>query len=283
MVDAKSGHGRSTGPVGAEDGSRAIPGEPGQLPGDAVDVDGARASSIILMISSHRWAGVIVAHLSWRRSQSRCAFRGVAAGPLVAPQGRWWLSGQGLWSYATCCSAVVAPCGMCRSIVTLRSPDAVADEDVRAAALQYVRKVSGIVLRPRPTGRPFQRAVDDVARSTRVVARRARVGTTGLRRSVVNGIGRHRPRRSPVVAGPQSPHEGADLLLDGALPSVPCAAMMSNPSPARARHGVQLRGHPGRHEPGGVLDTLVTQRVELGGEDVGGGSPVRSVARPGAA
>jgi hypothetical protein len=57
---------------------------------------------------------------------------------------------------------------MCRSIKTLRPPftDPVADSDVRAAALQYVRKVSGF-REPAPHNRAaFDDAVDRVAAAT---------------------------------------------------------------------------------------------------------------------
>ena len=53
--------------------------------------------------------------------------------------------------------------------MTLRSPDAVPDEDVRAAALQYVRKVSGYRAPSEANRATFERAVDDVARSTRAL------------------------------------------------------------------------------------------------------------------
>jgi hypothetical protein len=57
---------------------------------------------------------------------------------------------------------------MCRSIKTLRGlGDPVSDEDVRAAALQYVRKLSGY---RRPSQRnmaAFEAAVDEVAGATR--------------------------------------------------------------------------------------------------------------------
>ncbi len=43
------------------------------------------------------------------------------------------------------------------------------DEDVRAAALQYVRKVSGYRAPSEANRVAFERAVDDVARSTRVL------------------------------------------------------------------------------------------------------------------
>jgi hypothetical protein len=53
--------------------------------------------------------------------------------------------------------------------VTLRSPEAVPDEHVRAAALQYVRKVSGYRAPSEANRAAFERAVDDIARSTRVL------------------------------------------------------------------------------------------------------------------
>jgi hypothetical protein len=56
---------------------------------------------------------------------------------------------------------------MCRSIKTLRTLDVPAsDDDVRAAALQYVRKVSGY-RRPSPANEAaFDAAVDEVARAS---------------------------------------------------------------------------------------------------------------------
>jgi hypothetical protein len=56
---------------------------------------------------------------------------------------------------------------MCRSIKTLRGSDAPSpDEDARAAALQFVRKVSGY-RSPSPANRPaFDEAVDEVTAAT---------------------------------------------------------------------------------------------------------------------
>ena len=56
---------------------------------------------------------------------------------------------------------------MCRSIHTLHNfqPRAT-DEEVRAAALQYVRKVSGFTRPSRANAEAFERAVDDVAAVT---------------------------------------------------------------------------------------------------------------------
>jgi hypothetical protein len=57
---------------------------------------------------------------------------------------------------------------MCRSIKTLRQPEgAASDDEVRAAALQFVRKVSGFQ-RPSPRNEEaFNAAVDEVTEVTR--------------------------------------------------------------------------------------------------------------------
>jgi hypothetical protein len=57
---------------------------------------------------------------------------------------------------------------MCRSIKTLREPftENVTEADVRAAALQYVRKISGFRSPARHNAEAFDRAVDAVAGAT---------------------------------------------------------------------------------------------------------------------
>ncbi len=57
---------------------------------------------------------------------------------------------------------------MCRSIKTLRPPYAeqVTDEDVRAAALQYVRKISGFRAPAARNAAAFEAAVEEVAATT---------------------------------------------------------------------------------------------------------------------
>ncbi len=53
---------------------------------------------------------------------------------------------------------------MCRSIKTLRRPDEPAtDEELRAAALQFVRKISGYRKPSRANEQAFNRAVDEIA------------------------------------------------------------------------------------------------------------------------
>ena len=58
---------------------------------------------------------------------------------------------------------------MCRSIKTLRPPalpDEATEEEIRAAALQYVRKVSGFRAPAAHTREVFDRAVDLIAEAT---------------------------------------------------------------------------------------------------------------------
>jgi hypothetical protein len=56
---------------------------------------------------------------------------------------------------------------MCRNIRTLHNFDPPAtDEEIRAAAVQYVRKVSGSTKPSRANADAFERAVDEVAGTT---------------------------------------------------------------------------------------------------------------------
>jgi hypothetical protein len=57
---------------------------------------------------------------------------------------------------------------MCRSIKTLREPytEHVTSQDVHAAALQYVRKISGFRVPAAHNAEAFDAAVDAVARAT---------------------------------------------------------------------------------------------------------------------
>ena len=81
--------------------------------------------------------------------------------------------------------------GMCRSIITLRGLDAVSDDDVHAAALQYVRKVSGYRAPSQANRAVFERAVEDVARSTQT-----------LLDELVSGPGAPRPTTAREAARP---------------------------------------------------------------------------------
>jgi hypothetical protein len=55
---------------------------------------------------------------------------------------------------------------MCRSIVTLRGAEPATSEEVRAAALQFVRKVSGFRIPSQTNQAAFERAVEEVATAT---------------------------------------------------------------------------------------------------------------------
>ena len=57
---------------------------------------------------------------------------------------------------------------MCRSIKTLREPftEQVTEADVRAAALQYVRKISGFRAPAAHNAEAFNAAVDSIAKAT---------------------------------------------------------------------------------------------------------------------
>jgi hypothetical protein len=57
---------------------------------------------------------------------------------------------------------------MCRSIKTLRRPEeAATDEEIEAAALQFVRKVSGFRQPSRKNADAFVAAVEEVASASR--------------------------------------------------------------------------------------------------------------------
>ncbi len=70
---------------------------------------------------------------------------------------------------------------MCRSIKTLRPPftEEVVDDDLRAAALQYVRKVSGFRSPSPANSEVFDRAVTEVTDATRELLSGLRVGARG--------------------------------------------------------------------------------------------------------
>ncbi len=57
---------------------------------------------------------------------------------------------------------------MCRSIKQLRQPDrSPTDEEIQAAALQFVRKVSGYRVPSHANGAAFQQAVQEISTATR--------------------------------------------------------------------------------------------------------------------
>ena len=66
---------------------------------------------------------------------------------------------------------------MCRSIKTLRRADrSVTDDEVRAAALQFVRKISGYRAPSRANASAFDLAVEDIAETSRKLITSLRPG-----------------------------------------------------------------------------------------------------------
>ena len=84
---------------------------------------------------------------------------------------------------------------MCRSIKTLRTPTPATDDEVRAAALQFVRKVSGFRAPAPKNAEAFQAAVDEISATTeRLLGRLPPSKATSDRSSRSNGVGRTTPR-----------------------------------------------------------------------------------------
>lgn len=74
---------------------------------------------------------------------------------------------------------------MCRSIRQLRRPEqAPTDEEITAAALQFVRKVSGYRQPSRANQEAFDRAVQEVATSTRLLLENLTDRSTTRQRSL---------------------------------------------------------------------------------------------------
>ena len=78
---------------------------------------------------------------------------------------------------------------MCRSIKTLRPPyqDEVTDDDVRAAALQYVRKVAGMRAPSSANQAAFEAAVDAVSAATADLLRDVQVRASRPRADAATG------------------------------------------------------------------------------------------------
>jgi hypothetical protein len=69
---------------------------------------------------------------------------------------------------------------MCRNIKQLRIPDQLAsEEETRAAALQYVRKVSGYRTPSRANRAAFDQAVEEIAASTQRLIERLAANYSG--------------------------------------------------------------------------------------------------------
>jgi hypothetical protein len=70
---------------------------------------------------------------------------------------------------------------MCRSIKTLRRPEPVTEEEIRAAALQFVRKVSGFRQPSHKNTEAFDSAVDEIEDSCRRLLESLSTASPGAR------------------------------------------------------------------------------------------------------
>lgn len=97
----------------------------------------------------------------------------LASGRVVKQPGAVWVgagpTAASLWIKRAIlnpnrCAAADRLCGMCRNIRPLHNFEPPAsDEEIRAAALQYVRKISGATKPSAANAEAFERAVDAVA------------------------------------------------------------------------------------------------------------------------
>ena len=78
---------------------------------------------------------------------------------------------------------------MCRSIKTLRTRTPATEDEIRAAALQFVRKVSGFRAPAPKNAEAFEAAVEEISVSTeRLLGRLPPSRATGERPARLNGV-----------------------------------------------------------------------------------------------
>jgi hypothetical protein len=93
---------------------------------------------------------------------------------------------------------------MCRNIRTLFNFEPPAtEEEIHAAALQYVRKVSGSTRPSRENGEAFERAVAEVTRATRRLIAALKTNAPARDRALEAAKARaRRARRFPAASSP---------------------------------------------------------------------------------
>lgn len=85
---------------------------------------------------------------------------------------------------------------MCRNIKTLYNFEPPATEDeIRAAAIQYVRKVSGFTKPSQVNTAPFETAVDEIAAVTQALLHRLQTNAPSKNREVEAEKARERSRK----------------------------------------------------------------------------------------
>ncbi len=98
---------------------------------------------------------------------------------------------------------------MCRNIRPLFNFDPPAsEEEIRASALQFVRKVSGFSKPSRANAEAFDRAVDEVADAARKLISSLRSGAPPRDRETLALEARERGRRRQAVFSEARPNKG---------------------------------------------------------------------------
>ena len=126
------------------------------------------------------------------------------------------------------------PWRMCRNIRPLRVAEPPTTEgDVRAAALQYVRKVSGSRTLPRRNADAFEAAIDDVAAATARLL--AALGTQPVAGEA-----------TPPALWPRSGRQRATGHDRGRAPDLSTPGLAA---PDRSTQGLAAPGHPAPSVP----------------------------------
>src|SRR6516165_9157241 len=145
---------------------------------------------------------------------------------------------------------------MCRNIKTLRAPYAVGvtDDDVHAAALQYVRTVGGIRLPSPHNAEAFNQAVDAISVATRALLAGLEAGQQHVEAHPENpAASPERPDASPehLDASPEHPdaspeHPDASPEHPDASPEHPGGLVPTAVPSSRRARSAWSRGASGR-------------------------------------
>ena len=100
--------------------------------------------------------------------------------------------------------------GMCRSIKRLRKTDSASDEEIREAALQFVRKISGYRIPATKNEEAFEEAVVEVSLAPARLLERLPKLSSAASRGITTGRGVRPPRSSARLATPPAQTRAED-------------------------------------------------------------------------
>jgi len=142
---------------------------------------------------------------------------------------------------------------MCRNIKTLRAPYAVGvtDDDVHAAALQYVRTVGGIRLPSPHNAEAFNQAVDAISVATRALLAGLEAGQEHVEDHPENpAASPERPDASPENLDASPEHLDASPEHPDASPEHPGGLVPTAVPSSRRARSAWSRGASGRPRRG---------------------------------